>query len=318
MNLKIYGLLISGSFFIPSFVYAQKIYSVQSPTGYYILPGQMGKKGKPYGPTFPPEKANWNIGQWGTPLDLPSFNDQNVSANQWAKVIFSPSGLKLSQNAQNFSCMRIYPSGRKMAAEWALFEGPNNQAYKDLPRAMPSANLALSDLEQVRLHVTISLDTLKLTDHLCSINKAFIVEGFVLVNTFSHQTLFYSVGTFLLGSGNTLSSYQIVRPANEDRTHGGITYFKGENMETGAKHVFGYSVPISEAFGAPELEVGKTITYNLNVLPSLIKTIRSINNLDQNLDHWTLRSFFQGQTIAGHIIITSTWQNTKLDLYSKI
>ena len=101
-------------------------------TGIWLSPSNFGRV--LYGPTGP--SANWHVAQWDIEQDLPAFDRNGVSRNQYASVRWlGGQRYELSQDSSRVSCERTYPSARAAVNEVDLLITPNNAYYPDYPQA---------------------------------------------------------------------------------------------------------------------------------------------------------------------------------------
>ncbi len=288
--------------------------SVPPPSGFYLRPADMAQHTQLYGPTAPSSAANWNISQWGLPENLPPFDATGSTENRWAKVSFSNRVLQLSISSAASPCEHLYQTGRVLPNEWALVAAPNGIQEASFPRAIKGDFHPLSQLQHINLSTTLSIGQLTLNDTACKFTKASIVTTAVLVDKVSKQTLFYGTGTFLLARNGTFIPFEANRPG-----HAGLMYFTGFNTEFGGHNVFGYSDPVTTAYGEPEAAPGGAYSYTMDFLPRIISVIHlgQKYGMDQNLDHWIVRGYYEGQSIAGHVTLQTTWSNFSLTLVSQ-
>lgn len=287
-----------------------------APSGFYLQPSDKKKRGQLYGPTSPQRAANWNISQWDIPQDLPPFNRNNISQNRWARVSFKNDVLTIAEDSKNYPCTKLYPSGYHLPKEWGMFAAPNSTQEPQAPQAGLDIGELISNVIDINLKTTLTLKSLRVLDDACHVNKAFFVADIVLTNKLSSQILFYGVsfGNFLTTSRGDFQQNGVL----SSQSHGTM-YFNGVNRESGSRNFYGYGDPVDSTYDVQKITPGKTVSYNLNLLPHLIQAIRAgkSSGLDQNLEHWSLRGFYEGQTITGHVFVESKWSNFSLVINKK-
>ena len=132
------------------------------PTGLWLAPSDFGKA--LYGPTGP--RANWHAAQWDIEEDLPAFDRNGVSRNQYASVRWlGDKRYELSQDSSRISCERTYPSGRAAVNEVDLLITPNNTYYSSYPQTTAKDTQDnIAELSQLNAGITLKIEQAAASD----------------------------------------------------------------------------------------------------------------------------------------------------------
>ena len=269
------------------------------PSGLWLLASD--HSGRLYGATS--AAANWKVAQWDIPADLPPFSANGISANKFASVQFHPGGaIALAQNLSAIPCMQVFPSGRNLVREVDLLAGPNkrNQAG-NAPAADGDDTEPLTQVENLMLRVTLSLNSFAVIDAACGNNRMNVTEAVVLTNPASRQTLFYQLRLATLTDREGRKA-----PAPN-------WFFAGQNIQTGASGQFGFGDNVM-SFGAPFSQPGTSTPYKLDLLPRLKQLIAEGARFGvvQNLSQWHITGAYEGLGSWGHVRGSAEFSNYAL------
>jgi hypothetical protein len=274
-------------------------------SGIWIFPSEpngKNKKSKLYGATS--LHANWTIGQWDIPKDLPPFSN-NLSENDYASVLYNPAGgFSLYQNAATLPCNKIYPSGKELVDEFDLFVGSIPLHYKNYPKTLIERD-PLSRVSHLYETATVQPTSIHVSDATCPVTRAVIGTGIVVTDIATSQTFFYQISFSIYQADQKKLRLTLLHPA---------WFFTGTNGQNGAPKEFGYGDRVWASYGVSPAPENKTTSFKLDVLPRLKQLISrgAKYGMDQNLAHWAVTGLYYGQSAFGHIEFGSAWSELSL------
>jgi len=276
-----------------------KVY--QPPKGFWLNPTDYSQQ--LYGAIS--REANWSVGQWNIPEDLPAFRG-NISTNRWATVRWIDDGQRyqLAQDGTTISCNKRYPSGRKLANEFDLFVGPNNANTPRFPQALIDNDKVLSRIRRATARIRLEIRRADAVDEICPVTRSSFLYAVVLTNRKHKQVLFYQIRLSVLeGTRGTLT--RSLMPA---------WFFAGVNGQSGATGQWGFGDNVT-SYAQPWASKGNPQAYSLDLLPRLRQIINlgAAQGLDQSLDDWRLTGTYHGQAAWGHVRNDAIWDGFALE-----
>ena len=272
------------------------------PTGLWLAPSDFGKA--LYGPTGP--RANWHAAQWDIEEDLPAFDRNGVSRNQYASVRWlGDKRYELSQDSSRISCERTYPSGRAAVNEVDLLITPNNTYYSSYPQTTAKDTQDnIAELSQLNAGITLKIEQAAASDLVCKVSYTTFMYAVVLSNYARGQTLFYQLHLGQFAGERDGIKVGTMRPH---------WFFNGSNVQTAVSGQWGFADCIT-SFGQEWAQLGTLRTYRLDLLPRLLWVIEqgSQHGLDQDLTHWHLAGTYHGQNTMGHVRNDAVWSDFSL------
>jgi len=275
-------------------------------TGLWLLPGTHQGAALPYGPSSP--DADWMVGQWDIPANLPAFSG-NSTSNQFASVTLgAQNSFALAQDATTLPCDRLYGSGRTMVNEYDLLVSsmpiPLLSALAD-PAARVRPRLPLDTISHVMVSGTVHVDRMREADHACKATQGVVGIGVVLTNLTSRQTLYYQVSFTVYRDPGT-GFVATAAPAN--------WFFRGNNVQNGDARQFGYGDRAWASYGMAPLHEGQSESFNIDVLPVLKQLFveEAADGIDQNLDDWAVTGGYFGESAFGHVQVGSSWTHVDM------
>jgi hypothetical protein len=275
-------------------------------SGILIFPSRKSDKNakiKLYGATSP--AANWTIGQWDIPQDLPPFSN-NVTQNNYASVHYNNVGrFTLQQNAESLPCTIVFPSGKRAADEFDLFVGSIPLYETSYPRTLNGEREPLSRLSHVFETATVRPTTIHIADAACPVTRAVIGTGIVVTDLKMRQTFFYQISFSIYQADQRKLTLAQLQPA---------WFFTGTNTQAGAPNQFGYGDRVWSSYGVSPATQNNATTFKLDILPRLKQLISqgARYGMDQNLANWAITGLYYGQSAFGHVSYGSAWSGLSL------
>jgi hypothetical protein len=288
--------------------FAQQVTHLFPPiTGLWIMPGTHNGDRQPYGASSP--DANWVVGQWNIPDNLPAFSG-NTTSNQYAAVTLGQdNSFTLSQDASTLPCNRLYGSGRNLVDEFDILVQPVPTGFLSMlstPQARP--RIPLDQLSNVTISGTVKVTQMQEADASCRATQGIVGIGVVATDPDTHQTFFYQVSFTVykdLGDGFAVNQ----APSN--------WFFQGSNIQNGDAHQFGYGDRAWNSYSMAPLAAGQSESFSLNVLPVIKQLMaqQAGNGMDQNLDDWAVTGAYYGESAFGHVQVGSAWSHVDMTEY---
>jgi hypothetical protein len=275
-------------------------------SGLWILASKIedkAAKDKLYGATSP--AANWAIGQWDIPQDLPPFS-HNVTRNGYASVRYNAGkGFTLSQNATSLPCAILYPSGKRLVDEFDLFVGSIPQYDTGHPTTFLNKNEPLSSLSHIVETAAVRPGQIHLADATCPVTRAVIGTGIVLTDFKTRQTFFYQISFSIYQADRDKMTLALLSPA---------WFFTGTNGQAGTPRQFGYGDRVWSSYGLHPATQSNLTEFSLDVLPRLKQLISAgaQYGMDQDLSDWSVSGLYFGQSAFGHVEYGSAWSHLSL------
>ncbi|HEY1858155.1 hypothetical protein [Acidocella sp.] len=260
-------------------------------------------KSKLYGATSP--SANWVIGQWDIPHDLPPFFN-NVTQNSYASVRYNGIGhFTLQQNATTLPCTVVFPSGKRAVNEFDLFVGSIPLYETAYPKTLNGKREPLSSLSHIFETATVRPTTIRVADTACPVTRAVIGTGIVATDLETRQTFFYQISFSIYQADQRKMTLAQLQPA---------WFFTGTNTQAGAPDQFGYGDRVWSSYGVSPATQNNVTAFDLDVLPRLKQLIfqGAKYGMDQNLANWAVTGLYYGQSAFGHVAYGSAWSGLSL------
>jgi hypothetical protein len=271
------------------------------PSGVWLAPSD--RSGQLYGPTSP--AANWTVGQWNIPQDLPPFKN-GFSANDDASVRHETSGsFLLSQDGDTLSCTKSYGTGLSDVHEFDLFLQPINANMPKFPRADIGPPVTLGAAQSIFEEINVQPTFVYFDNFQCPVTRFTMQAAVVLVNTSRHQVIFYQLRLGSTGRGT--SSLGTLSPP--------FWYSKGLDKRSGQKGSFGYDDNIT-SYNEQPVSIGVESHYRLDLLARLKSVIIEGEKygLDQVYGDWVIRGAYEGDIVWGHTRASSRWSPFSIDV----
>ncbi len=271
------------------------------PTGLWLIPDGANNNRKLYGATSP--AANWNVGQWDIPEELPPFKN-NHSENEFASVTFSNSKISLSQNGSHLPCTKLFQSGRQLVDEFDLLFAPTTKVYPLYPQAFLGRR-SLQSLKAITLTSTILPTSVQLKDSQCPITWASAGIGVVLTDTSTRQTLFYQLNFVRYTAAHDHLTLALLPPG---------WFSTGESIQSGQLLQYGYGDRLWSSFGKPPIALDVHTTLRLDLLPRIKQVIMegARYGMDKDIRNWAVTAGYFGQSVFGHVLFSTTWNSFAL------
>lgn len=294
----------------------QAIDLIVPPRGFLLLePQSPPPKGGPFPYANTGPGANWNIASWDIPGGkLPPFTRrQSGGTVTWESSAAAASVridavengttvLMLSQNGAALPCT----TNRGTPRESDLFAGPNDGRFA--PPALSGTpalqkRVPLSDLSQLLVRAQVKIVAHDVPSPKgCEVSQGGALISVVLSNPSRKQTLFYKVklnnicGPQSIGRSRWCHKFN-QRPVSR-------FYF--------SRNPFGVDdfLPLS---GRAWVAEKQWHDIELDLLPRILTSVQAgPPELDRDLSHWMVSSFYVGQHIWGDVSLTSSWRNMML------
>jgi|SRR5882672_963247 len=245
--------------------------------------------------------ARWHIAQWGAPVDLAATidNEGNAFDGDWQTFGDGNNTVRAHDGILEFVEDTNDPTPG--CGEFDLFAEVNDPIT--YPSAEPGFNTpysirsSLADESALWLQASQGItEAVQRSRCQPGYDLATTTISLVLLNTSSHQAMFYQVMTY------------------DSRGY----YFNGSWFFTGADgHVWGVADTV-DVLGSPSLVPGGTTQlYQLEVGQRINTLIATRPELDQDLSHWKVAGIYAGSATNGNARIVSTIGNIALKGVSK-
>lgn len=273
----------------------------EPPQGFWLRPTDKTKK--LYGANSP--TANWSIAQWGTPSDLPAFQDGATADSDQSATINADGSYTLTVDTLAQPCQTTYPSGLRLVKETDIFASPNNARTA---RGFPSASLndqePLSRISKIIHRIRVRPISVAFDGEPCKVSQAIMMTAVVLTNPKARQALYYQLRLL------SVSEKSVPRAA----TFPPGWFFTGRNIQqSDGRGQYGYGDNVA-TFRLDQAAQGQWTTFDIDLYPRLIQLIAegAKHGMVQDLSGWMLTGTYHGIAAMGDVQASAQWDGFSL------